>query len=205
MKLKRRIRMSSIATFIETALYMIFVQNLVFSGGYGSSEAIRMSAKPKRFLPFSVMITYFSTLTALVCRLLDYIDVIDSLSLGIHTLIFGGVLTVIFLLTALAGKLLLSPNEKFYSTIGIAALNTLVFAVPLINRQAGFSLLQSVGTGIGSGLSFIIALFLINVGLRRLESNKNIPPLFKGTPAVFLYVAMLSIAFSGLSGRSLFA
>ncbi len=193
------------ATFIETALYMIFVQNLVFSGGYGSSEAIRMSAKPKRFLPFSVMITYFSTLTALVCRLLDYIDVIDSLSLGIHTLIFGGVLTVIFLLTALAGKLLLSPNEKFYSTIGIAALNTLVFAVPLINRQAGFSLLQSVGTGIGSGLSFIIALFLINVGLRRLESNKNIPPLFKGTPAVFLYVAMLSIAFSGLSGRSLFA
>ena len=197
--------MSSIATFIETALYMIFVQNLVFSGGYGSSEAIRMSAKPKRFLPFSVMITYFSTLTALVCRLLDYIDVIDSLSLGIHTLIFGGVLTVIFLLTALAGKLLLSPNEKFYSTIGIAALNTLVFAVPLINRQAGFSLLQSVGTGIGSGLSFIIALFLINVGLRRLESNKNIPPLFKGTPAVFLYVAMLSIAFSGLSGRSLFA
>ncbi len=193
------------ATFIETALYMIFVQNLVFSGGYGSSEAIRMSAKPKRFLPFSIMITYFSTLTALVCRLLDYIDVIDSLSLGIHTLIFGTVLTVIFLLTALAGKLLLSPNEKFYSTIGIAALNTLVFAVPLINRQAGFSLLQSVGTGIGSGLSFIIALFLINVGLRRLESNKNIPPLFKGTPAVFLYVAMLSIAFSGLSGRSLFA
>ena len=197
--------MSSLITFFETALYVIFVQNLVFSGGYGSSEAIRMSAKPKRFLPFSIMITYFSTLTALICRLLDYIDFVDSLSLGFHTLIFGGVLTVVFLVTVLLSKLFLSPNQKFYSTISIAALNTLVFAVPLINRNAGFSLLQSVGTGIGSGVSFIIALFLINVGLRRLENNKNIPPLFKGTPAVFLYVAMLSIAFAGLSGRSLFA
>ena len=197
--------MSSLITFFETALYVIFVQNLVFSGGYGSSEAIRMSAKPKRFLPFSVMITYFSTLTALICRLLDYIDFIDSLSLGFHTLIFGGVLTAVFLITVFLSKLFLSPNQKFYSTISIAALNTLVFAVPLINRNAGFSLLQSVGTGIGSGVSFIIALFLINVGLRRLENNKNIPPLFKGTPAVFLYVAMLSIAFAGLSGRSLFA
>lgn len=197
--------MSSIVTFFETALYMIFVQNLVFSGGYGSSEAIRMSAKPKRFLPFSVMITFFSTLTAFICRLLDYIDFVDSLSLGFHTLIFGAVLTVIFLITVLLSKLLLSPNQRFYSTVSIAALNTLVFAVPLINRQAGFNLLQCVGTGIGSGMSFIIALFLINVGLRRLENNKNIPPLFKGTPAVFLYVAMLSIAFAGLSGRSLFA
>ena len=93
--------MSSLITFFETALYVIFVQNLVFSGGYGSSEAIRMSAKPKRFLPFSVMITYFSTLTALICRLLDYIDFVDSLSLGFHTLIFGGVLTVVFLVTVL--------------------------------------------------------------------------------------------------------
>ncbi len=197
--------MSSLVTFLETALYMIFVQNLVFSGGYGSSEAIRMSAKPKRFVPFSIMITYFSTLTAFVCRLLDNIDAIDSLGLGFHTLIFGAVLVVIFIVTVLLCKILLSPNQKFYSTISIAALNTLVFAVPLINRQAGFSLIQSVGTGIGSGLSFIIALFLINTGLRRLENNTNIPPLFKGTPAVFLYVAMLSIAFAGLSGRSLFA
>ena len=32
--------MHSLFTLVQTALYMIFVQNLVFSGGYGSSEAI---------------------------------------------------------------------------------------------------------------------------------------------------------------------
>ena len=130
---------------------------------------------------------------------------VNALGSAPHILLFGGVLTALYLATVLLVHLLFHPGRKFYNTLGIAALNTLVFAVPLINRQAGFTLLQSVGTGLGSGLSFILALQLVNIGLRRLEKNPDIPPLFCGTPAMFLYVAMLSLAFSGLSGRALFA
>ena len=197
--------MHSIFSLVQTALYMIFVQNLVFSGGYGASEAIRMSTKPRRFVPFAVMIAFYSTLTALLCRRLDMIPSVNALGSAPHILLFGGVLTALYLATVLLVHLLFHPGRKFYNTLGIAALNTLVFAVPLINRQAGFTLLQSVGTGLGSGLSFILALQLVNIGLRRLEKNPDIPPLFCGTPAMFLYVAMLSLAFSGLSGRALFA
>ena len=197
--------MHSLFTLIQTALYMIFVQNLVFSGGYGSSEAIRMSTKPKRFVPFSVMIAFYSTVTALLCRYLDTLPEVNRLSSGYHILIFGGVLALLYCVTVALLQIFLNPGQKFFNTLGIAALNTMVFAVPLINRQAGFTMLQSIGTGVGSGLSFILALFLVNIGLRRLENNNDIPPLFKGTPAMFLYVAMLSLAFSGLSGRALFA
>ncbi len=197
--------MHSVFSLLQTALYMIFVQNLVFSGGYGASEAIRMSAKPKRFVPFAVMIAFYSTVTALLCRRLDMLSEINTLGSAAHILIFGGILTALYGLTAALLHLLLHPGRKFFNTLGIAALNTMVFAVPLINRQAGFTLLQSVGTGLGSGLSFILALFLVNIGLRRLEKNPDIPPLFRGTPAMFLYVAMLSLAFAGLSGRALFA
>lgn len=198
--------MHNAVSLFQTALYMIFVQNLVFSGGYGSSEAIRMSTRPKRFALFSVMIAFYSTVTALCCRLID-LKIPDFSGMGSaeHILVFGGVLLSLYLVTAILFRVLLRPNRKFFNMLGMAALNTMVLAVPLINRQAGFTLLQSVGTGIGSGLSFILALFLINVGLRRLEKNRDIPPLFRGTPAMFLYVAMLSLAFSGLSGRSLFA
>ncbi len=197
--------MHSVFSLLQTALYMIFVQNLVFSGGYGASEAIRMSTKPKRFVPFAVMIAFYSTVTALLCRELDTIPEVNALGSAPHILIFGGVLAVLYAVTAALLYLLLQPGSKFFNTLGIAALNTMVFAVPLINRQAGFTLLQSVGTGLGSGLSFILALFLVNIGLRRLEKNPDIPPLFRGTPAMFLYVAMLSLAFAGLSGRALFA
>lgn len=198
--------MHNAVSLFQTALYMIFVQNLVFSGGYGSSEAIRMSAKPKRFAIFSVLIAFYSTVTALCCRLIDQ-KIPDFAKMGSaeHILVFGGVLLVLYFVTAILLRIVLRPTEKFFGMLGMAALNTMVFAVPLINRQAGFTLLQSIGTGLGSGISFILALFLINVGLRRLENNRDIPPLFRGTPAMFLYVAMLSLAFSGLSGRSLFA
>lgn len=197
--------MHSVFSLLQTALYMIFVQNLVFSGGYGASEAIRMSTKPKRFVPFALMIAFYSTVTALLCRQLDTIPEINAFGSAPHILIFGGVLAALYAVTALLLYLILHPGRKFFNTLGIAALNTMVFAVPLINRQAGFTLLQSVGTGLGSGLSFILALFLVNIGLRRLEKNPDIPPLFRGTPAMFLYVAMLSLAFAGLSGRALFA
>lgn len=197
--------MHSLFTLVQTALYMIFVQNLVFSGGYGSSEAIRMSTKPKRFVPFAVMIAFYSTVTALLCRYLDTFPQINRQPFAAHILMFGGVLAALYFVTVALLHLLLRPGQKFFNTLGIAALNTMVFAVPLINRQAGFTMLQSIGTGVGSGLSFILALFLVNIGLRRLENNRDIPPLFKGTPAMFLYVAMLSLAFSGLSGRALFA
>lgn len=197
--------MHNLGTLLQTALYMIFVQNLVFSGGYGSSEAIRMSTKPRRFVPFAVMIAFYSTVTALVCRMLDRLPEIGSLGSAAHILVFGGVLLAIYTVTVFLMRVLFRPGVKFFNTLGIAALNTMVFAVPLINRQTGFTLLQSVGTGLGSALSFILALYLVNVGLRRLENNRDIPPLFRGTPAMFLYVAMLSLAFAGLSGRALFA
>jgi Na+-translocating ferredoxin:NAD+ oxidoreductase RnfA subunit len=44
---------------------------------------------------------------------------------------------------------------------------------------------------------------MINFGLRRLVENKNIPECFKGTPAVFIYVSILALAFSGVSGKGL--
>ena len=197
--------MHSVFSLLQTALYMIFVQNLVFSGGYGASEAIRMSAKPKRFVPFAVMIAFYSTTTALLCRELDTLPEVNVLGSAAHILVFGGVLLAVYGTTVFLMHILFHPGKKFFNTLGIAALNTMVFAVPLINRQTGFTLLQSVGTGLGSALSFILALYLVNVGLRRLENNRDIPPLFRGTPAMFLYVAMLSLAFAGLSGRALFA
>lgn len=197
--------MNSLFTLLQTALYMIFVQNMVFSGGYGSSEAIRMSTKPKRFAVFAIMISFYSTVTALICRLLDTVPRIAALGSAQHVAVFGGALAALYYLTVILLKATVHPNQKFFNTLGVAALNTMVFAVPLINRQAGFSLVQCIGTGLGSGLSFILALFLVNVGLRRLENNRDIPPVFRGTPAMFLYVAMLSLAFSGLSGRALFA
>ena len=62
---------------------------------------------------------------------------------------------------------------------------------------------DSLGLGIGAGLAYIIAVSLINVGLRYISRSRSIPDAFKGVPAVLIYVALLSMAFTGISGKAL--
>lgn len=190
---------------LSTALYTVFIQNLVFNGGYAASEALMLAKKPRRLWMFSAMIAFFSTVTALACRALEMIPVLSTLPSALHFAMFSGVLIVVFLITGLILKLALGATEKFLGTLGMAALNTLVLATPLLNRSAAYTLPESIGSGIGAGLAFILAATLICKGLHIISQNQDMPKAFRGTPAAFVYVALLSLAFSGFSGSSLFS
>lgn len=189
---------------ISVALFTVFIQNLVLSGGYGSSEAVRMAAKPRRLLLFSAYITYFAVITSAACRALDFISTVKALSDTAHMGVFIAVLIVCYVFTAILFWVVLGAEPKFLSQLGISALNTLVLAVPFINYRAAYSFAESLGTGIGAGAAFFLAVFLIGKGMGKLCANKDIPPAFQGTPAIFIYVALLSLAFTGFSGSSLF-
>ena len=182
---------------LSTALYTVFIQNLVFNGGYAASEALMLAKKPRRLWMFSAMIAFFSTVTALACRALEMIPMLSTLPSALHFAMFSGVLIVVFLITGLILKLALGATEKFLGTLGMAALNTLVLATPLLNRSAAYTLPESIGSGIGAAL--------ICKGLHIISQNQDMPKAFRGTPAAFVYVALLSLAFSGFSGSSLFS
>ena len=120
-------------------------------------------------------------------------------------MIFVLILVLVYLVTAVLMRIFLRADPKFLSLMGISALNTLVLAIPFINHRAAYSLSESIGTGLGAGLAFILAVAFLRNGMQRLEQNKDIPDAFKGIPAVFVYIALLSLAFTGFSGSSLFA
>lgn len=189
---------------ISAAFYVMLFQNLIFNGGYGISEAVRMSAKPRQLVPMAIFITYFSTLVSVICVLLDTIPVINGLSEIMHAIIFIAVVGVLYIITVSLVLLSGKASPRTVRRIGVAAFNTLVFAVPLINYRSAFTVAEAIGAGIGAGIAFVIAVILINSGLKRLELNKSIPKCFKGTPAMFIYVALLSLAFIGISGNSVF-
>lgn len=197
--------MNSFFDMISAALYAILVQNLVFSGGYGISEAMRMAAKPRRLASAAGMIVWFSTVTAILCRMLDSIAFIEAQNNSVHFLIFVGVLTAVYFITCLLTFIILKPSRKLMSNFGIAALNTLVLSIPLINHRSAATLWESIGTGFGSGIAFIIASILISAGFTKLSKNKKIPKAFRGSPVMFIYAAILSLAFMGISGSEAFA
>ena len=203
--------MNTIIQFFSAAIYIVFVQNLVFSGGYGASETIRTAARPRQLLLFAIMITYFSTITSLLCRLLWLIPVFKTAGTTIAIVLFTLVLIVVYLITALIILKMLSgagwrqeEKDKLLRQAGVSAFNTIVFAVPFINQRVAYTVSESIGAGIGAGFAFIIATLIIHEGMKKIESDKEIPNCFKGTPAVFLYIALLSMAFTGFSGKTLF-
>ncbi len=195
--------MSIITDLITAALYAMLFQNFIFTGGYGASEAVRMSAKPKQLYPMTILITVFSTVVSLICTLLERINYVHSLGTVGHSLIFIAVLSVFYLFVLFFVVSVLHAKKRTVRRVGIAAFNTLVLAVPFINYRAAFSPVEAIGSGLGSGLAFALAVSLINLGLRRLDKCPDIPEAFKGTPAIFIYVAVLSLAFTGISGRGL--
>ncbi len=195
--------MRIISELISAALYAMVIQNFIFTGGYGASEAVRMAAKPKQLYPMTFFITLFSTSVSVICVLLEPIGFIKRQGAIGHAIEFVAVLAVMYIIVLTVSVAVFRAKDRTVRRIGIAAFNTLVIAVPFINYRAVFTISQAIGSGIGSGLAFVIAVLLINVGLRRLDRNLNIPEAFKGTPAIFIYVSVLSLAFSGFAGSGL--
>lgn len=196
--------MNVLGDLITTALYTIFIQNLIFSFAFGTSEAIRVSVKPRGFLSFALMITGFSAAASAVCFPLERLTALSALPNYLRLLVYGGVLLGLYLPAAIVFRYIIKASPKTLTSLGIAALNTLVLAVPFINRRAAYSFAGCLGSGIGAGLAFIIAAALISLNTRRLAENKDIPAAFRGTPTLFLLIGLISLGFAGFSGSSIF-
>lgn len=203
--------MGVISAFFAAFIYVVFTQNLVLTGGYGISESIRSAARPKQLLLFSITIVYFSTLTSLVCRILLFIPALRVASVAVNLLVYTAVLTAIYMITIVIIRGLLASSDwsenmksKFIRQTAVAAFNTIVFAVPFMNQRAAYTVYESFAQGIGAGIAFILATKLIHLGMVKIEANQSIPESFKGTPALFMYIAILSLAFTGVTGESLF-
>ena len=197
--------MKMISDLLITALFTVFVQNLVLSSGLGMSEAIRVSTKPGTFGKFAVMISGFSVVTSVICSLLNTVLGFEGMPFAGKAAVYGGILAAVYIIVALLIKLIFRATDKFLGTLGIAALNTLVFAIPFINESAAYSFADAVGSGIGAGIAFVLAAALISKGSEALKKNEDIPEAFKGTPAMLIYVGLLSLAFAGFADSTLFA
>ncbi len=195
--------MKAVTSLLITALYTVFVQNLVVSSGLGLSEAIRVSDKKGMFVRLALMISGFSTATGFICALIDkYSASLEQFY--IKAAVYGGVLALLYFISAVFAKAVFKADKETMGVLGISALNTLVYAVPYINNSGAYSIAESIGSGIGAGFAFVIAAALIGSGAIILKENKDIPEIFKGTPAMFIYVGIISLGFSGFTGTTIF-
>lgn len=189
--------MNGFVTLLVTALYALLLQNLVFTGGFGASEAVRISSKPRYVLSFALFITVFSAATSIICRALELLPQVSLAHTLVRLLIYMIVLFVLYVIVVLVFRYALHASDSILRKIGMAAFNTLVLAIPVINRSAAYTVGESLGAGLGAGAAFALAVFLIHAGIHVLDRNDKIPKAFQGTPALFIYVSLLALAFTG--------
>ncbi len=94
-----------------------------------------------------------------------------------------------------------SPGLYYKLGIYLALITTncIVLAVPLINAGEGYSFIQSLSFGLGSGVGFALALIIMASIRERLELA-DVPKSFQGLPISFIITGLIALAFLGFSG-----
>lgn len=94
-----------------------------------------------------------------------------------------------------------SPGLYYKLGIYLALITTncIILAVPLINASEGYSFIQSLSFGLGSGVGFALALIIMASIRERLELA-DIPKSFQGLPIAFIVTGLIALAFLGFSG-----
>ena len=76
-----------------------------------------------------------------------------------------------------------------------------VLGTVLVERTQSFTLEQSMGFGLGSGLGYLLAVMLVTEAQNRLRS-RAIPEAFRGLPVTLIYIGVLALAIYGFTGHS---
>lgn len=193
-------------TMLTSATYTVFLRNLLFSGGLGSTEVLRAAQRNSEIFLSAALVSVFSTLAAVLCRLVA--APLQIFEYALLAALYGAVLLVLYLVTCVGIVLLPHKIGKYkrllLKRMGMSVLNTLVMGVPLLAHNMGESLPGTIGMGLGAGIAFLIVTLLINSGLHILQQNKAIPPMFTGVPAALIYTGLLALAFTGFKGQILF-
>ena len=92
-------------------------------------------------------------------------------------------------------------QRQLLRILPLACLNTCVLGTLLLGRTQSFSLLQSMGFGLGSGVGYLLAVLLVTEAQNRLRSQ-SIPSAFRGMPITLIYIGVLALAIYGLTGHT---
>jgi H+/Na+-translocating ferredoxin:NAD+ oxidoreductase subunit A len=83
--------------------------------------------------------------------------------------------------------------------LALIVTNCIILAVPLLNADENYSLFESMGLAVGSGLGFSLAL-IIMASIREKLELADVPKSFQGLPISFVLTGLIALAFLGFSG-----
>lgn len=190
-------------TFLTTLSYFLIaatLQNMVLTTGLGSSAMLKILRRPRTFVPFGLLLLFFSVATAAAFYPIDQALPVTWLMLMLRPLFILVLTSVLYGLSALLAKWRF-PNwyHRHRQLLPLAAFNNLVIGVVLvINYQASLSFFPALGLAAGSAVGFLALSAITAEGVSRID-NPDTPAAFRGLPATLVYLGLLALALMGFN------
>lgn len=184
------------------AVVAIFVQNILFTRAMGTSAVLFITRKRYNRLLFGLILTGITTLSSILVYFADgWLTGTGADAYSWRPLVYVFMVGIVYILFLFGcGLLPIHLRMQIIPMIHLSAFNGAVFGALLLSHS--YDLWGHIAYGLGTGLGFLLASYLIALGYERLSSDR-IPPAFRGFPVTLIYIGILSLAFYGLIGHEL--
>ena len=192
-----------VGVFFSYAVLAIFAQNAIFTRGLGVSRLVQLVGdKRTSSWWFALMLCITQVLVAPLAFYAGRLLAPLPNRAQLRPVVYLACIAVVCLFELVVLKLAKGPRSgQLIRILPIAAVNSGVLGTVLVERTQSFTLEQSLGFGLGSGLGYLLAVMLVTEAQNRLRS-RAIPEAFRGLPITLIYIGVLALAIYGFTGHS---
>lgn len=193
--------MEFIRDYLLLLVSSVLLQNIVFARGIGITSILYTGRQNGSRLLFGALLTLFSLLSSMACYLLRAPLEASGAQNYIYPLVFVAVTAVIYVVIYLVvGIFLPRLFEKISALLPPAAFSCVLLGTLLLVVYQKMDLPQTLVFSLGTGIGYLLAIWLIEEGRRRLDIAR-VPESFRGLPITLLYIAIISLALFGFIGN----
>ena len=192
-----------VGVFFSYAVLAIFAQNAVFTRSLGVSRLVQFVGDERTSSWwFALMLCITQVLVAPLAYFAgSFIAPLPNRA-QLRPVMYLTCIAAVCLFELLVLKLAKGPRSgQLIRILPVAAVNSGVLGTVLVERTQSFTLEQSLGFGLGSGLGYLLAVMLVTEAQNRLRS-RAIPEAFRGLPVTLIYIGVLALAIYGFTGHS---
>lgn len=186
-------------------LLTLVTQNMVFSRALGTTTVLWVIRRRLDFVAFGIILTIITLLSSIAAYFtLPYL-LESPYSFYIAPLTYVLIISIIYILMLLiTNRLPLKHKRTIRMFVHRCAFNSTVLGTLLLlgSEFKTLTLPSFIGFSIGSGVGFLLAVYMISIAYDRLNSD-DIPASFRGFPITLFYLGILSLAIYGMIGHEL--
>lgn len=192
-----------VGVFFSYAVLAIFAQNAVFTRSLGVSRLVQLVGDERTSSWwFALMLCITQVLVAPLAYFAGSFIASLPNRAQLRPVMYLTCIAAVCLFELLVLKLAKGPRSgQLIRILPVAAVNSGVLGTVLVERTQSFTLEQSLGFGLGSGLGYLLAVMLVTEAQNRLRS-RAIPEAFRGLPVTLIYIGVLALAIYGFTGHS---